>query len=105
MTKRLLGLYVENVRLTTAEKLTILFSSVALFTIAIVFAMIGLIFVAIGLASMLEDYIAPFWSYFIIAAVLFIIAAILFICKTQLIFNPIAKFISKLLLDDPNVNN
>lgn len=95
-------MYVENVRLTSAEKLTVLFSSVALFVAAAVLGMIGLIFIAIGLASMLEDYIAPFWSYFIIAAVFLGIVAILIIFKTQIIINPIARFISKLLLDPPS---
>ncbi len=95
-------MYVENIRLTSAEKLTVLFSSVALFVTAFVLGIIGMIFISIGLASMLEDYIAPFWSYFIIAAVFLCIVVILFVFKTQIIINPIARFVSKLLIDPPS---
>lgn len=101
MAKRLIGLYIENVRLTSAEKLSVLFSSIALFSIVIVIAMIAMIFIAIGLASMLESYIAPFWSYFIISGILFVVILLLFIFKAQLFINPIARFVSKLLLDSP----
>lgn len=100
--KKLLSMYIENVKLTSAEKLTVLFSSVALFVTAFVLGIIGMIFISIGLASMLEDYIAPFWSYFIIAAVFLGIVAVLIIFKTQIIVNPIARFISKLLIDPPS---
>lgn len=99
--KRLATLYIENVKLSSAEKLTILFSGIALFAIVLFLALIALVFVAIGLATMLESYIAPFWSYFIIAGVLFVCIAILIIGKTQFIVNPIARFISKLLLNPP----
>lgn len=99
--KKLASLYIDNVRLTSAEKLTIFLSGVALFSIVIILAMIAMIFIAIGLASMLEEYIAPFWSYFIIAAVILLIIGLLFLLKTPLFVNPIARFISKLLLTPP----
>lgn len=99
--RQLAGLYIENAKLTTAEKLTLLFSGIALFAGVMFLALIAMIFIAIGIASLLESYIAPFWSYFIIAAVFLLALVALFLLRTQIIENPIARFISKIFLTPP----
>lgn len=99
--KQLAGLYIENAKLTTTEKLTMLFAGIAL-TVGMMFlALIAMIFIAIGIASLLESYIAPFWSYFIIAAIFLILMVAVFFFRTQIIENPIARFISKIFLTPP----
>lgn len=99
--KQLATLYIENAKLTTTEKVTMLFSGVALVCGMMFLALIAMIFIAIGVASLLESYIAPFWSYFIIAGVFLIALVILYFFKEHIIENPIARFISKILLNPP----
>lgn len=99
--KKLAGLYIENAKLTTTEKLTLLFSGIALCVGVMFLALIALVFIAIGIASLLENYIAPFWSYFIIAGLFLIAIAVLIFCKAQIVENPIARFISRIFLNPP----
>lgn len=99
--KQLGALYIENAKLTTAEKMTLLFSGIALFCSVMFLALLAMVFFAIGLASLLESYIAPFWSYFIIGGVFLIALAALYFFKEHIIENPIARFISKIVLNPP----
>lgn len=99
--KNLAKLYLENIRYTSAEKITILFSSIAMFSVLLILGLIALIFIFIGLANMFDTYIDAFWSYFIIAGIVFLLMGCVIMFKDKLIFNPIARFISKLFLDPP----
>lgn len=100
--RQLAGLYIENAKLTTAEKVTMLFSGIALVCGMMFLGLIAMIFIAIGIASLLESYIAPFWSYFIIAGVFIIALVVLYFFKEHIIENPIARFISKIVLTPPS---
>ncbi len=103
--RRLVGLYLDNARLTAAEKMTLLFSSVALYSVVLVLAMVMMVFVSMGIATMLAEYIAPFWSYFIVAGVFLTVIVLLFVFKSQLLVNPIARFISSLLVSPPKTDD
>ncbi len=103
--RRLAGLYLDNARLTAAEKMTLLFSSVALYSVVLVLAMVMMVFVSMGIATMLAEYIAPFWSYFIVAGVFLTVIVLLFVFKSQLLVNPIARFISSLLVSPPKTDD
>ncbi len=99
--KQLAVLYIDNAKLTTAEKLTMLFSGIALAVGVMFLGLVAMIFIAIGIASLLESYIAPFWSYFIIAGIFIVAIAVIYFCRAQIIENPIARFISKIFLTPP----
>lgn len=100
--RQLASLYIENAKLTTAEKITMLFSGIALVCAMMFLALIAMIFIAIGITSLLESYIAPFWSYFIIAGVFIIALVVLYFFREHIIENPIARFISKIVLNPPS---
>ncbi|MCM1318158.1 MAG: phage holin family protein [Bacteroides sp.] len=102
--KRMLTLYIDNARLSAAEKITVLFSAVALYSIVLVLAMVMMVFVSMGIATMLAEYNAPFWSYFIVAGVFLAVIVLLFVFKTPLLLNPIARFISSLLVSPPKTD-
>lgn len=99
--RRLAGLYIRSARLSVAEKLTLLFSAVALYSVAMILGMVALVFITIGIASVLAAYIAPFWSYLIVGGVFVLIIVILFVFRKQLLINPIARFISRLVVESP----
>lgn len=95
------GLYLENARLTAAEKLTLLFSAVALYSVAMVLGMVALVFITMGIASVLAAYIAPFWSYLIVGGVFVLIIVVMFLFRDRILINPIARFMSRLIVESP----
>lgn len=99
--KRLGSMYIDLARLTAAEKATALFSVLAIAILAVMLGMVVLVFLTMGIASLLEAYIAPFWSFFIVAGVFILLAVVLYLFKEKLIFNPVVRFMSRLLLDPP----
>lgn len=101
MARRLVNLYVENARLTAAEKLTVFLSTLTIVILVIVLAFLALLFIAIGITNMLDEYIPPYLSYFIIAGLFLLMIGAIFAFKTQLILNPFARFISRLIVNPP----
>lgn len=97
--KKLGALYVENAKLTVAEKTTMLLSAVAIFMIYMLLGLAMLVFLIIGIANLLESVIAPFWSYLIVAGVFAVMILVLYFFRIQLIYNPVARFISKLFIN------
>ena len=103
--KHIAGLYIHNARLTAAEKLTLLFSAVALYSIAMILGMVALVFITMGIASVLAAYIAPFWSYLIVGGVFVLMIVAMFLFRSQILLNPIARFMSKLIVESPLKND
>lgn len=99
--KRLVSLYIDDVRLTTAEKLTILLSTIAIFAIVLLLLALFIVFVAMAVAHLLESVMAPFWAYMTVA-LFFLLAAVLFFAfRTELIINPVSRFLSRLFVAPP----
>ncbi len=61
--KRLVSLYIYDIRLTTAEKLTVLLSAIAIFAIILVFTALFIVFASMALAELLETVMAPCWPF------------------------------------------
>lgn len=99
--KRLGSMYIDLARLTAAEKATALFSMLAIAILCVMLGMVVLVFLTMGIASLLESYIAPFWTFFIVAGVFIIVTILMIAFKEKLIFNPVARFMSKLLVNPP----
>ncbi|MCM1451530.1 MAG: phage holin family protein [Clostridium sp.] len=99
--KRLGTMYLDLARLTAAEKATALFSVLAIAIVGIMLGMVVLVFLTMGIASMLESYIAPFWTFFIVAGVFIAAAILVWLLRDRLVYDPIARFMSKLLLNPP----
>lgn len=99
--RRLAGLYVDNAKLTASEKGTELIGALAVGMFVLQFGILALVFLVIGLAAWLDDYLAPQWTFFIVAGLvaLLVIAAVLL--RKPLIYDPVARFISRLFLDAP----
>ncbi len=100
--KDLARLYIENAKLTLAEKLTLLFVAIAFYSIAMLLLTFCLVFLSIALAKLLSLAMAAYWAYIIIAAFYFLLLAAVAVFKQSLLLNPISRFISKLLIDNPD---
>lgn len=99
--KRLGSMYLDLARLTAAEKATVLFSALAIAIVGIMLGMVVLVFLTMGIASLLESYIAPFWTFFIVAGVFILAAVVVWMFKERLVYDPISRFMSRLLLNPP----
>lgn len=103
--KRLVSLEVENARLIAAEKLTLLLGRIALVAVCFVVSATALVFLSMSVADFLLRGLEPCWTYLIIAAFYIVIIIIAASMRRRLITDPIARFISRVLLDPPATNN
>ena len=99
-----LKLLIEDTRLNVAEKLTRVLSAAALFLLLTILITVALVFLSIAIGIALSVAISPLWSFIIIAAFYVILLVLLITCRTKLIVNPIARFISALLVEEPAEN-
>lgn len=98
LTKRLISLYIENVKLTAAEKLTVVMSAAVLLLVALVFGIFMLAFLS-GACIELLALVLPAWASYAILGGFFLLLVVLVIAfRKHIIVNPIARFVSRLVL-------
>ena len=97
--KRLISLYIENAKLTAAEKLTLLFSGAVVFVIGFILIMFSLAFLAVALLELLQLAMSPIASSAIIGGIFLVLAVLLIALRKTLVINPMARFLSKLIMD------
>lgn len=97
--RTLVSLEVENARLMLAEKLSLLFGRMALVAISFVVSACAVIFLSMSIADLLLQSLAPWATYMIVAGFYILLIIILAICRRQLIIDPIARYLSKIILD------
>ena len=99
---RALGsLYFEKARLKTTEKITILLATVSYAAVIMALGLVCLVFVSIGIGHLLATTLAPHLAYLIIAAFYLIIFVLAIVFRRQLFVDPIARFMSRLLVEKP----
>lgn len=99
--KKLCGLHVENVKLQLTEKLTLLLAKIMIVMIVLIMAIVAMIFMTIAFAQWIKNFIEPSLAYCIVASFYVLIALIVYILRRKLIIDPIARFISRVILDAP----
>lgn len=96
-----IGLLVEDTKLNVAEKLTRLLSAIALCSLLTIVVTVALVFVSIAVGLALSHVFSPLWAFFCVAAFYIVLLVVLITARKYVIVNPIARFISLLLLDPP----
>lgn len=99
--QHLAELYFEAIRLKTTEKITILLSSVAFYAVVMALGLVCLVFVSIGIGHWLATTIAPHAAYLIIAGFYLLLFILTFCLKRKVFIDPIARFMSRLLVEMP----
>ena len=102
---RYLTLQLDYARLSAAEKLTVLLSTIAFFALLVILGMITLVFISIGIGHWLPATVAPYTAYLFVSAFYLLLLALLIVFRNQIIFNPAARFISRLFLKAPDEEN
>lgn len=100
--KRLISLYIYDIKLTSAEKLTVLLSSIAIFAIILVFASLFIVFASMAIAGLLESVMAPFFAYMIVALFFLLCGVLFYAFRIEIIINPISRFLSGLFIAPPS---
>jgi len=98
---RYIKLLLEDTRLNVAEKLTRLLSALTICALILVLALATLLFLSIAAGIALADIMNPILAYVIVGSFYAVLAIVVYFCKTSLIVNPIARFISRLLIEAP----
>lgn len=99
--KRLVSLEIENVRLLLTEKLTLLLGRIALVAVTFVVSSAALIFLSMSVADFLMRGLEPCWTYLIIGGFYVAIVVVIACFRRRLIVDPIARYISRVILDPP----
>lgn len=105
MLKKLLGLRVEQVRLTVAERLTIFLVGVISFLLLLILGAFILAFLSNALVDLLTEAIPAWTASLILAGVYLAVTVIVYIFRKQLIIRPVARFVSRLILEPPKDTN
>lgn len=103
--KNLCGLEIDNLKLLLTEKLTLLLAKFAVTSIIVLMSISAFIFLTIALANLLLEYISPALTYCIVSLPFIVIIAIVYFLRKQLIIDPIARYLSTLILTPPHTKN
>lgn len=97
--KRWLELEIEYAKLTAAEKITVLMSTLIFGAVCLLLGIVVLILLAFALVNVFMDFLTPALAFVCVAGVLLILILSLFLLRKPLLENPISRLISKLILD------
>ena len=96
-----LKLLVEDARLNAAEKLTKLLSVCVLFVLLTMLVTVAMLFLTIAVSLALSAAISPLWAFIIVTAFYALLIVLVVTCRRSLIENPIARFITALIVKEP----
>lgn len=96
--KETLKLNLDYAKLTAAEKVTVLLSTIGFVLLAFVMASVVIFFISLGIVILMADSIGMFAASMIMAGIYAAFLVAVFFMRTQLIINPIARFVSHLII-------
>lgn len=99
--QRLFNLEVDSAKMLVAEKLTVLTARLAVCFVVFVVGTCTLIFASMAVADFLLEDLPPRWTYLTIAGFYALVIIILIAFRRRVFVNPIARFMSKVILDPP----
>lgn len=99
--RRYIMLQLDYARLSGAEKLTVLISTLLFGAMVIIFGSIMLVFVSIGIGHLMAMTVAPYVAYLYVAAFYFVIFLCIIIFRRRLFTDPVARMISRLFVKPP----
>lgn len=95
-------LEIEYLKLTAAEKLIILVSMMVIGVVVLMLVLPAILMFLFALAQVFIGFMPVAVAYVSVGGIVLILLCILVIFRKTLVINPVAKFISKVLLDNPD---
>ena len=90
---------VEYVKLTAAEKFTILLSSLILGGVCVLLGLFAISLVTMALVDFFKSIMDPSLAFLSVAGIVVFIIIVIILLRKPLLYNPIARFITRLFLD------
>lgn len=97
--KTWLQLEVEYAKLSIAEKLTILMTSLIIGFVCLLLSMVVLILLAFSLAEVFKLMMCPSLAYLSTAGAIVVLLLIVFLLRKPLLLNPIARMITRVFFE------
>lgn len=92
-------LEVEYLKLTAAEKLIILLGTLILGAVCMLFLLPVIIMFLFALAGVFRLMMSPALAYLSVGGIVLLMLVLIWLFRKQLIFNPVARFVSRLFLE------
>lgn len=97
-------LELEYIKLTSAEKLVILLSTLIIGGIIALLFLPVFLMLLLALADLFKMFMAPSLAYLSVAGIVLLLIYILFLLRKPLVINPISRFMTKVFLDKDTEN-
>ena len=97
--KRFVSLEIEYAKLTLSEKFTILFSAMVIGMVTLLLGVVVLILLSFSLVELFKLMMAPALAYLTVSGIISLLIFGFYLLRKPLLINPLARFISKLILD------
>ncbi|MBO4966090.1 MAG: phage holin family protein [Muribaculaceae bacterium] len=97
--KRWMGLELEYLKFTAAEKFTIVLGMLVVGGVCLFIAVLALILFAFALVEVFRTFLCPALAYTCVGGIFVLLLIVIYLLRNQLIVNPIARFITKLVID------
>lgn len=95
-------LEIEYVKLTAAEKLIILISTMIIGAVFVLFLLPIFIMLLFALAGLFRMFMSPPLAYLSVAGIVILMLALVFVFRKVLVINMVSKFVTKLFLERKN---
>lgn len=92
-------LEMEYVKLTAAEKITVLLSSLIIGFVCLLLSMVVLILLALSLSEVFKLLMCPALAYLSTAGSILLLLALIWLFRKPLLLNPIARLITRVFFD------
>lgn len=92
-------LEIEYVKLTAAEKLIILISTMIIGAVFVLFLLPIFIMLLFALAGLFRMFMSPPLAYLSVAGIVMLMLALVFVFRKVLVINMVSKFVTKLFLE------
>lgn len=100
LVERLISLKIENLKLTAAQKLTVLLGMTAIAMTGLILGALAITFMSLALARYLSAIMPLYCGYLIVAGILIILFIVILIFRRVILLNPIARFLSRLFFEN-----
>lgn len=92
-------LEVEYLKLTAAEKLIILMSTMIIGGVIMLLLLPVFIMFLFALVGVFKTFMAPPLAYLSVGGIVLLLTVLIYIFKKQLVINPVARFMTKVILE------
>ncbi len=96
--RRWVELQVEYTKLTATEKVIIMTSAFVVSAICMLLGMVVIILLSMSLTDVFKMFMAPALAYLTVSGILVLLIIMIYIFRKALIYNPIARYMTRLLL-------